>query len=58
MATFIATMRVIHIETWEVEAADEVEAREKFRKLTEDVIADDSGGEIADWGIQSIEQIV
>lgn len=54
MPTFLATMSVIHVETWEVEAADAREARQKFSKLTEDVIDDDSGGEVVDWEVQTV----
>jgi hypothetical protein len=54
MPTFLATMRVVHVETWEVEAADEAEARNKFSELAEDVIDDDSGGEVVDWEVQSV----
>jgi hypothetical protein len=54
MPTYEAIMRVVHVETWEVEAADEAEARKKFSELTQDVIEDDSGGEVVDWEVQSI----
>lgn len=54
MPTFLATMRVVHVETWEVEAADAAEARNKFSALAEDVIDDDSGGEVVDWEVQSV----
>ena len=57
MPTFNATMRVIHVETWEVEAADAAEARRKFSKLTEDVIEDDSGGEVVNWEVSHIKQV-
>jgi hypothetical protein len=56
MPTFLATMRVVHVETWEVEAETAKEAREKFSKLTEDVIDDDSGGEVVDWEVSSIQE--
>ena len=56
MATFLATMRVIHVETWEVEAKDAAEARQKFSQLTEDVIDYDSGGEVVDWEVQTVRQ--
>ena len=55
MPTFHAIMRVIHVETWEVEAKDKDEARQKFAELTEDVITDDSGGEVVDWEVQSVK---
>lgn len=57
MPTFNATMRVVHMETWEVQAKDKAEAREKFSKLTEDVIDDDSGGEVVDWEVYTIKQM-
>lgn len=55
MPKFLATMRVIHVETWEVEAHDIEGARRKFQLCTEDVIDDDSGGEIVDWEVVSVE---
>lgn len=55
MPTFLATMRVVHVETWEVEAANETEARQKFSDLTEDVIDDDSGGEVVDWEVYAVK---
>lgn len=54
MPSFLATVRVIHLETWEVEAADEAEARNKFGELTEDVHNDDIGGEVVDWKVVSV----
>lgn len=54
MGTFTATMRVVHVETWEVEAADAAEARRKFSELTEDVIEDETGGEVVDWEVTSV----
>jgi hypothetical protein len=56
MPTFTATVRVVHVETWEVEAKDEAEARKKISDLTEDVIEDDSGGEVVDWEVYTIRQ--
>lgn len=55
MPRFDATMRVVHVETWSVEAKDAEEARAKFSELTEDVIDDDSGGEVVDWEVQFIK---
>ena len=55
MTTFLATMRVVHVETWEVEASNEAEARKKFSELTEDVIDDDSGGDVVDWEVHSVK---
>ena len=57
MPSFLATMRVVHVETWEVEAKDEAEARKKFNDLSEDVQDDDSGGEIVDWEVVSLKTI-
>jgi hypothetical protein len=57
MPTFRANVRVMSDETWEVEAADEAEARKKFEKMTEDVETDDSGGSVADWDVRSIKEI-
>lgn len=54
MPEFDAIVRVVHVETWAVEAKDVTEAREKLSKLTEDVITDDSGGEVVDWEVQSV----
>ena len=56
MPTFTATMRVIRVETWEVEAKDEEEARKKFGELAEDVIDDDSGGEVVDWEVRPLSR--
>lgn len=56
MPEYLATMRVVHVETWAVEAADEAEARNKFSELAEDVIDDDSGGEVVDWEVQSVRR--
>jgi len=56
MPEFDAVVRVVHVETWAVEAKDAAEAREKFSELTEDVITDDSGGEVVDWEVTSIKQ--
>ena len=54
MPTFLATMKVTHVETWSVEAADEAEARNKFSELTEDVIDDDAGGEVTEWEVVAV----
>jgi hypothetical protein len=56
MKVFRATMRVTHVETWEVDAKNEKEAREKFNTLSEDVDTDDSGGETVDWEISDISE--
>lgn len=55
MPWFIATMRVTHLETWSVEAADEQEAKRKFSELTEDVQDDEAGGEVVDWEVMSVK---
>ena len=54
MPEYEATMRVVHVETWAVEAKDINDARRKFSALTEDVIEDDTGGEVVDFEIQSV----
>jgi hypothetical protein len=56
MPTFTAEMRVIHHVTWEVEAADEEDARQKFENMTPDVVDDDTGGEIVDWKVRSVRK--
>lgn len=53
---FLATMRVVHIETWCVEAKDEDDAREKFNACDKTVDVDESGGEVSDWEILKIER--
>ena len=55
--TFTATMRVIHIETWTVEAKDKDEARDKIEQLRDDVNTDETGGEVIDWKIQSLKEV-
>jgi hypothetical protein len=57
MPTFTASVEVVHNETWEVDAADEAEARNKFTELTDDVIDDDSGGEVVDWTVTSVRKV-
>jgi hypothetical protein len=47
-------MRVVHVETWEVEATNEAEAKNKFSEFAEGVIDDDSGGEVVDWEVISV----
>lgn len=54
--TFWATMRVVHVETWTVEAKDEEEARKLFSELTEAVETDDNGGEVVDWEIVTVKE--
>jgi hypothetical protein len=56
MPQFDAVVRVVHVETWSVEAKDAKEAREKFAKLAEDVIDDETGGEVVDWEVQSVKE--
>lgn len=55
MPTFEALVRVVHNETWTVDAEDETAAREKIDQLTDDVDTDDAGGEVVDWEITSIK---
>ena len=57
MPTFEALMKVVHNETWTVEAKDKNEAQKKFEELAADVIDDDSGGEVVDWEPISIKQM-
>lgn len=54
MPEFNARMRVVHVETWSVNATDASEARRKFSELAEDVIDDDAGGEVVDWEVLSV----
>ena len=56
MPTYDAIMRVVHRETWTVEAKDEAEAREKFAKIADDVDTDETGGEVTDWEIVSVKK--
>jgi hypothetical protein len=56
MKTFEATVRVVHVETWTVEAKNEAEARKKLSELTEDVVDDDGGGEVVDWEVVQIKE--
>lgn len=56
LPTYLATMRVIHVETWEVEADDEKAARSAFGELSEKVAVDETGGETVDWEIISIRR--
>lgn len=55
MPQFDALMRVVHVETWSVEAVDEADARAKFGNFTEEVIDEDTGGEVVDWEIISVK---
>lgn len=56
MKAFEATMRVTHVETWFVYAEDEEKAREKFSELSDDVLDDDTGGEVTDWELVKIRE--
>ena len=56
MKTFEATVRVVHVETWSVEAKDESEARMKLSALTEEVETDETGGETVDWEVIKIKE--
>lgn len=57
MPTFEATMRVVHVETWTVEARDEADARKQFSDFSEAVHDDDSGGEVVDWEVYQIKEV-
>jgi hypothetical protein len=54
MPTFTAEMRVIHHEAWEVEAKDEAEARRKIMDMHDDVVTDETGGEVVDLEILKV----
>ena len=55
MKTYEALVRVVHMETWTVDAEDEAEARKKISDLTEDVETDKAGGEVVDWEVYNIK---
>lgn len=57
MPEFEATVRVVYLESWSVEAADEHEARKKIIDLDSTVILDD-GGEVIDWEIAAFKQVL
>ena len=57
MPTFTARVRVVHVETWEVKADNETEARKKMENMDDDVIDDDSGGEVVDWEVESLRAL-
>lgn len=57
MPTFEATMRVVHVETWTVEAKDAADARQQFSELTESVETDDTGGEVVDWEVSQLREV-
>lgn len=54
--TYEALVRVVHMETWSVEANNEAEARKKMSELSEDVQDDETGGEVVDWEVYSIKE--
>ena len=56
MPIFWATMRVVHMETWTVEAENEIDARLKLIHADKDVDTYDIGGEVVDWEVSSIKQ--
>ena len=56
MATFEATVRVVHMETWTVEAADEAQARAMISSLDSLVDTDEPGGEVVDWEVYTIKK--
>ncbi len=55
--TYEALVRVVHMETWVVDAKDEAEARKKIGDLTDAVETDETGGEIVDWEVRSIRDV-
>ena len=54
MPRYDVKMRVIHEETWSVEAANEADARKMIADIDDEVDTDDVG-EIVDWDIISIK---
>lgn len=56
MPTFTALVRVVHMESWDVEAKDETEARKKISDMHDDVITDETGGETVDWEVYSLRK--
>jgi hypothetical protein len=57
MPTFEAHMRVVHMETWTVEADDAREAIAKFNSCAPEVETDETGGEIVDWEIYELNGV-
>lgn len=57
MKVYQATMRVVHMETWTVDAKDEAEARKKIGELSEAVETDETGGEVVDWEVYGITEV-
>lgn len=57
MPIFEAKVRTVHSEVWEVEAADEDEARKKFEAVDEEVEMGDPGQEIVDWTVGKIKMV-
>jgi len=55
MPMFDALVRVVHMETWSVEAKDAEEARQKLTEFTDDVQDDETGGEVVDWEVESVK---
>jgi hypothetical protein len=58
MPQFEAIVRVVHVETWSVEAKDAAEARKKLSDFSEDVIDDETGGDVVDWEVTSVKEAV
>lgn len=54
---FEASMRVVSIQSWCVEADNEQEAREMIERLHASVEVDETGGETIDWDIRSIKAV-
>jgi hypothetical protein len=57
MKVYDATVRVIHVETWTVDAENEDDARKKFSELTEAVETDETGGEVVDWEVMTLCEV-
>lgn len=54
--TYEALVRVVHMETWTVDAKDEAEARKKISDLTDAVETDETGGEVVDWEVYGLKE--
>jgi len=57
MKVYEAVVRVVHMETWTVDAKDEADARKMFSELTEAVETDETGGEVVDWEVYQLREI-
>jgi hypothetical protein len=56
MPRFVAKMRVISVEDWEVEAASREDARRKLEDMASEVDMNEEGGEIVNWIVQAIKE--